>query len=83
MLEVKPLTKGKRASSLYEWYADNEEGRLYLTPSYGRNSAPWPEKKQALLVNSVLNGWDLPKFYLADFTYRVTDLMEERRPYAV
>ena len=80
MLEVRGQRKPK---TIYEWYVDYKEGRLDLVPSYGRNSESWSEAKKALLINSVLNGWDMPKFYLADFTYAVTPLMEQRKPYAV
>ena len=80
MLEVRGQRKPK---TIYEWYVDYKEGRLDLAPSYGRNSEPWSVEQQALLVKTVLNGWDMPKFYLADFTYGVTPLMEQRKPYAV
>ena len=80
MLEVRRI---ETAKTIYRWYVEYKEGRLDLAPSYGRNSEPWSEKEKALLINSVLNGWDMPKFYLADFTYGVMDLMEQRKPYAV
>jgi hypothetical protein len=38
---------------------------------------------KALLIDSVLNEYDIPKIYLADFTYVNTKLNEAKSPYAV
>ena len=56
MLEVRRI---ETAKTIYRWYVEYKEGRLDLAPSYGRNSEPWSEKEKALLIDSVLNGWDI------------------------
>lgn len=84
MLEVRPMAKPtRRPKTLYDWYVEHEQGGIDLTPSYGRGTPPWPWELKALIVNTVLRGWDMPKFYLADFTYGPSSLQEERKPYAV
>jgi len=60
-----------------------EQEKLDLKPSYQRRSDLWPLKYKQLLLNSVLNNYDIPKIYLADFTYISSKLNEERKPYAV
>lgn len=80
MLEVRPM---KREKTLFDWFRQHENGEIHMDPSYGRNSPERSEAWKALVVNSVLNGWDLPKFYLADFTFGALDLSEEKRWYGV
>ena len=63
--------------SLFDWFF----GEIHMDPSYGRNSPERPEPWNALVVNFVLCGWDLPKCYLADFTYGILDLSEAKLPY--
>ena len=41
-----------------------DQGLINLSPDYQRNLGVWNEEKKALLVDSVLNGYDIPKFYL-------------------
>jgi len=69
------------APSLLQWYADRN--KIDMNPSYQRRSKLWSEKNQQLLINSVLNEFDVPKIYMADFTYINTNLQENRRAYAV
>ena len=73
----------KRERTLLDWFVQHENGEIHMDPSYGRNSPERPEAWKALVVNSVLCGWDLPKFYLADFTYGISDLAEAKRWYGV
>jgi hypothetical protein len=78
MLEVKPFSK---ARSIREWYIERES--LDLSPSYQRRGDLWPLHYKQLLINSVLNQFDVPKFYVADFTYIDSKLNERKTPYAV
>ena len=41
----------------------NREGRINPKPQYQRTEV-WTPKKKQLLINSILRGYDLPKFYL-------------------
>ena len=54
-----------------------------MNPSYQRRGNLWAPWRKKLLINSILNGYDIPKIYLADFTYGPTPLKETRSPYAV
>ncbi|MEK6322694.1 MAG: DUF262 domain-containing protein [Acidobacteriota bacterium] len=54
-----------------------------MSPRYQRRSKLWKKEKKAKLIDSVLNDYDIPKFYLADFTYVNTALNEAKTPYAV
>ena len=78
MLEVLPL---KRPRSLRQWYLDRD--RINLSPSFERRSAPWALRDKQLLINSVLNRFDIPKIYVADFTYVESSLNERRTPFAM
>ena len=78
MLEVRPVSK---ARTLFEWYSYKE--MIDMEPSYQRRGDLWPDKNKKLLINSVLNHYDVPKIYLADFTYLDTVLKENKKPYAI
>jgi hypothetical protein len=78
MLEVIPI---KVDRSLIEWY--RERNKIDMNPSYQRRGDLWPTKNKQLLINSILNRYDIPKIYLADFTYIDTPLKEKKKPYAV
>lgn len=54
---------------------DNSAWRLYRTrdtiqtdPEYQRSSDIWTEEKKQLLIDTVLNGFDVPKLYFHKFT---------------
>lgn len=78
MLEVREISKPR---TLLQWY--EEQDRIDMSPSYQRRGDLWPERNKKLLINSILNRYDVPKIYLADFTYASTDLNENKKPYAV
>jgi uncharacterized protein DUF262 len=78
MLEVKPIS---RERTLLQWF--KEQDKIDLDPSYQRRGDLWPPKHRKLLINSILNSYDIPKIYLADFTYISSPLNENRKPYAV
>lgn len=78
MLEVRPISKER---TLFGWYKDRD--MINLDPSYQRRGDLWPLRNRQLLINSVLNRYDVPKIYLADFTYADTPLKESKKPYAI
>lgn len=41
-----------------------DQGLINLSPEYQRNQGVWNDEKKALLIDSVLNGFDIPKLYL-------------------
>ncbi|MCA3155559.1 MAG: DUF262 domain-containing protein, partial [Burkholderiales bacterium] len=53
---------------------DNSAWRLYRTresvqtdPEYQRSSDVWTEEKKQLLIDTILNGFDVPKLYFHKF----------------
>lgn len=68
-------------TSIIWWYTERDQ--LDLAPSYQRKSGVWAKKDQAFLIDSIINGYDIPKFYIADFSYTGSPLNSTGRPFAV
>lgn len=64
------------------WWSD-ERKNLDLSPSYQRRGRIWSASDKAFLVDSVLNGYDVPKIYIADFTYFPSSLNSGKKSYSV
>ena len=64
------------------WWHENRS-KINMSPTYQRRGRLWSQEKKAKLIDSVLNDYDIPKIYLADFTYVNTQLNEAKTPYAV
>lgn len=80
MLKVVPHTP----KSLKWWHEQNLRGRLDMAPTYQRKSYIWSRWKQAHLIDSLLNDFDVPKFYVANFLEMPSPkLNEQKRPYAI
>jgi hypothetical protein len=69
------------ARTLSWWYTQRE--RIDTSPTYQRRGKLWSNEDKAYLIDSIVNGYDVPKIYLADFTYVDTPLNEQRKPYAI
>jgi hypothetical protein len=67
--------------SLRWWYSHRRE--IDLDPPYQRKGKIWSAVDKAYLIDSILNGYDVPKIYMADFTISNTPLNTERLPYAI
>jgi len=52
-------------SSVFSLYLTRDE--IWLDPPYQRLADIWPLEKKQLLIDSLLNGFDIPKFYFHDF----------------
>jgi hypothetical protein len=52
-------------SSVFGLYLGRDE--IWLDPPYQRMADIWPLEKKQLLIDSLLNGFDVPKFYFHDF----------------
>lgn len=63
------------------WYG--ERNNIDFHPSYQRKGKIWSENDKSYLIDSILNGFDIPKIYIADFTFFNSELNEKRKPYAV
>jgi len=77
MFRVKP----HKEQSLFWWFENRS--KINMSPTYQRRGSLWNKEKKALLIDSVLNEYDIPKIYLADFTYSSSELNEAKTPYAV
>lgn len=69
--------------SLWGWFQEFRSDRLDLSPTFQRRGKLWSRFKRAHLIDSVINGFDIPKIYVADFTLAPSDLNKKRKPYAV
>lgn len=63
------------------WYSERDQ--IDLSPPYQRKSGVWNLRDKAYLIDSIINGFDVPKFYVADFSYSSSRLNASNRPYAV
>jgi hypothetical protein len=65
-----------------EWLWKNRD-HIDENPVYQRRGKVWPEKDKAFLIDSILNEYDVPKMYLADFTSVRSPLNVRKKRYAV
>jgi len=54
-----------------------------MNPTYQRHGRLWSVTDKAFLVDSILNEYDIPKIYLADFTFGKIALNKKGLPYAI
>ncbi|MFP1681012.1 DUF262 domain-containing protein [Alloalcanivorax sp. C16-1] len=57
--------------------------QIDMDPPYQRRGRLWSTADKAYLIDSILNGFDVPKIYLADFTWSDSKLNKRRLPYAI
>jgi len=74
---VRPFT----ATSLGWWHTERDQ--IDLSPDYQRKSGVWNVADKAFLIDSIINGYDIPKFYIADFSYTGSVLNKSGKPFAV
>ncbi len=77
MFNVRPFE-----SRTINWWYD-ERDNIDFNPSYQRKGGLWSSDNKAYLIDSILNKFDIPKIYLADFTYKDTDLNENQKAFAI
>ena len=63
------------------WYS--QRAKIDMTPPYQRQGRLWSVTDKAYLVDSILNEYDVPKIYMADFTFGYASLNEKGLPYAI
>lgn len=73
--------QGLDAKTLTYWRARKD--RIDFDPSYQRKGRRWSTSDKQYLIDSILNGFDVPKFYMADFTWGSSSLNEQKMTYAV
>ena len=67
--------------SLGEWFDLRKE--IEVSPPYQRKGGIWKDRDQAFLIDSILNGYDIPKFYLADFSRSSYLPNDTKKTYAI
>ena len=65
------------------WYEQYRAEKIDMEPSYQRRADIWSRWKRAHLIDSILNDYDVPKFYIADFARIRSRINEKNRPFAV
>jgi hypothetical protein len=78
MLSVIPTPKERSA---YEWFKYKDH--IDMKPGYQRRGGLWSKDKQSLLINSMINGIDIPKIYFADFSFGQMPFENNFKLYAV
>lgn len=61
----------------------DDQDDLDLEPIYQRKGHIWSSRQKQDLIDTILNGFDIPKLYFADFTLLDSELNAKRRKYAV
>lgn len=66
-----------------KWW-HGESSSIDFDPDFQRTSRVWAGRDQAFLIDSILNGFDIPKIYIADFReHNVPSLNVHHRSYAI
>ncbi|RJF83823.1 DUF262 domain-containing protein [Azospirillum cavernae] len=77
MFKVRPF----ETKTLSWWHSQQDD--IALSPVYQRKGGIWTAQDKSFLIDSIINGYDIPKIYIADFTYVNTSLNENKKAYAV
>src|SRR5436190_1633669 len=64
------------------WW-QSRQSKIDMSPTYQRRGRLWSDADKAYLVDSILNGFDVPKLYIADFTFSDSVLNQKKLPYAI
>jgi hypothetical protein len=63
------------------WFS--QRTKIDMNPTYQRHGRIWSVTDKAFLIDSVLNEYDVPKIYMADFTFGYSSLNKKSLPYAI
>jgi hypothetical protein len=69
------------ARTLVWW--NNRRSKIDVSPPYQRRGRLWSTADKAYLIDSIINGFDIPKIYIADFTWGDSPLNVNKLPYAI
>src|SRR4051794_13219517 len=65
------------------WWADLRDV-IDFDPPYQRRGGLWSDRDKSFLIDSIINEYDIPKLYIADFTFGTpTELNPTSSQYAV
>ena len=56
----------------------NRRNTIDMNPPYQRRGGLWSQTDKAYLIDSILNGYDIPKIYVADFTWGSSALNKKK-----
>lgn len=54
-----------------------------MDPIYQRGGSLWDRKRKSSLIDSILNDFDIPRIYIADFTFHESPLNRNMKSYAI
>jgi hypothetical protein len=80
--DVRSFKMLKMEARTLTWWRSRRD-RIDVEPSYQRKGRRWSVSDKQYLIDSILNGFDIPKFYMADFTWGDSPLNEKKLEYAV
>jgi hypothetical protein len=63
------------------WFGERDN--IDMEPKYQRKSGVWDDRAKAYLIDSMINEFDIPKIYIADFTFFNSKLNDNKKPYAI
>src|ERR1044072_671227 len=63
------------------WYENRD--CIQFDPPYQRKGGIWAKRDKAYLIDSIINGFDIPTFYLFDFGMRSSSLAQGNFVYAI
>jgi hypothetical protein len=69
------------AKTLIWWI--NRRNKIDVSPPYQRRGRLWSDTDKSYLIDSIINGFDVPKLYIADFTWGNSPLNVKNLPYAI
>ena len=61
----------------------NRQSKIDMNPPYQRHGRLWSPADKAFLIDSILNAYDVPKIYVADFTWGESPLNKQSLQYAI
>lgn len=64
------------------WWHKNR-GLIEFNPPYQRRGRLWSDSDKSFLIDSIINGFDVPKLYMADFQFGQSPLNISKLPYAI
>lgn len=64
------------------WW-NSKRSSIDMEPPYQRQGRLWSPTDKAYLIDTILNGYDVPKIYVADYTWGSSPLNKKNLPYAI
>lgn len=65
-----------------QWWI-SQRTKIDMNPPFQRAGRLWSKGDKAFLMDSILNEYDIPKLYIADFTFGNATLNKKGLPYAI